>query len=86
MFDEPDRLLDPPPGDVTSDYVGERLKLTILARKILTVAKRFFGVPPFHYYALADGIAAILAHATVGPLGTHKIPVMASPQLRLFDG
>jgi hypothetical protein len=67
-------------------YVGEHLKLTILARKVLMVAKRFFGVPPFHYYARADGIAAILAHATVGPLGAHRKPVIASPQLRLFDG
>lgn len=67
-------------------YVGEHLKLTILASKVLTVAKRFFGVPPFHYYALADGIAAILAHATVGPLRAHTKPLIASPQLQLFDG
>jgi hypothetical protein len=25
------------------------------------VAKRFFGVPDFHYYALADGIAMLLS-------------------------
>jgi hypothetical protein len=64
----------------------DRLKLSILARKVLRAAKRFFGVPDFHYYALADGIAAILSQSIVGPLGTHKQPLIASSQLRLFNG
>jgi len=67
-------------------YLGEGLRLSILARKVLKVAKRLFGIPPFAYYALADGIATILSHCTVGPIGAHKQPVRASPQLHLFDG
>jgi hypothetical protein len=67
-------------------YLGEGLKLRILARRVLRVAKRFFGVPDFHYYALAYGIATILSHATVGPIGKHgkPPPKRPDPQLSLF--
>ncbi|MFQ5739195.1 MAG: hypothetical protein ACE5JX_09275 [Acidobacteriota bacterium] len=33
------------------------MKLRILARRVLKVARRFFAVPDLHYDALADGIA-----------------------------
>jgi len=66
-------------------YLGQALRLSILTRKVLKVAKRFFGIPPFAYYALADGIATILSHCTVGPIGAHNQPVRGSPQLRLFE-
>jgi len=67
-------------------YLGEGLKMRILARRVLKVAKRFFGVPDFHYYALADGIATSLAHATVGPIGGQGKPPPGrpEPQLSLF--
>ena len=42
-------------------WLGESLKLTVLATRVAKVAKRFFGVPDFHYYALADGIAMLLS-------------------------
>jgi hypothetical protein len=42
-------------------WLGESLKLTVLATRVAQVAKRFFGVPDFHYYALADGIAMLLS-------------------------
>jgi len=64
-------------------HLGEGLKLRILARRVLKVAKRFFGVPDFHYYALADGIATILSHATVGPIGRHAKTPPRTPQLQL---
>ena len=32
------------------------------------LSKRFFGVPDFHYDALADGIATLLSRAVKGPL------------------
>jgi len=69
-------------------HLGEGLKLRILARRVLKVAKRFFGVPDFHYYALADGIATILSHATVGPIGRHGKAPPKTPQLQLllFEG
>jgi len=38
-------------------WLGESLKLAVLASRVSRVAKRFFGVPEFHYYAVADGIA-----------------------------
>jgi hypothetical protein len=40
-------------------WLGESLKLAVLTTHITRISKRFFGVPEFHYYALADGIAAL---------------------------
>lgn len=42
-------------------WLGESLKLKVLTTRVAQVAKRFFGVPDFHYYALADGIAMLLS-------------------------
>jgi hypothetical protein len=42
-------------------WLGERLKLSVLVTRVTGMAKRFFGVPEFHYYALADGIGVLLA-------------------------
>jgi len=42
-------------------WLGESLKLKVLSTRVAQVAKRFFGVPDFHYYALADGIAMLLS-------------------------
>jgi len=42
-------------------WLGESLKLKVLAMRVTKIARRFFGVPDFHYYALNDGIATILA-------------------------
>jgi hypothetical protein len=42
-------------------WLGESLKLKVLSTRVAQVAKRFFGVPDFHYYALADGIATLLS-------------------------
>jgi hypothetical protein len=43
-----------------SVYLGKRLKLNILLKKIYEKAKRFFQIPVFKQYALADGIYRIL--------------------------
>jgi hypothetical protein len=43
-------------------WLGESLKLKVLATHVAQVAKRFFGVPDFHYYALADGISVLLMY------------------------
>jgi len=69
----------------TAVYLGKRLKMAVLARRVLKAAKRFFGVPVFHYYALADGIAAILAHATHAALCLPRPPGAPKPQLLLFQ-
>ena len=50
-------------------WLGERLKLSVLVTRVTGVAKRFFGVPKFHYYALADGIGVLLPR-----LGGWSVP------------
>ena len=65
-------------------YLGDRLKVAILARRVMRTAKRFFGIAPFRYYALADGVAAILARATRGPLCAPRPPDGGLQQLELF--
>jgi hypothetical protein len=66
-------------------YLGDRLKVAILARRVMKAAKRFFGIAPFRYYALADGVAAILMRATRGPLCTPRPPNEHINQLELFE-
>ena len=44
----------------TAVVLGTRIKLRILTARAMTAAKRFFGVPDFRYYAIADGIREIL--------------------------
>src|SRR5207302_4122320 len=41
-------------------FLGQKLKLKILCEKLLIISQRFFGIPPFRFYALADGISNIL--------------------------
>jgi len=43
-----------------SVHLGRKLKLNILLKKIYEKAKRFFQIPAFSQYALADGIYRIL--------------------------
>lgn len=64
--------------------LGESVKLAVLSRRVTKLAKRFFGVPDFHYYALADGIAKILARCGKGPLGSHGPRPPNEPQQFLF--
>jgi hypothetical protein len=41
-------------------YLGENLKLKMLVERIHLVSKRFFGVPTFFNYAIADGLYNLL--------------------------
>ena len=41
-------------------YLGQNLKLKLLVERIFLVSKRFFGVPSFFNYAIADGLYNIL--------------------------
>jgi len=67
----------------TAVHVGLRARLEILARYALMAAKRIFGIPDFHYYALADGIREILRRSDKGPWSRNtKDPPL--PQLSLF--
>jgi len=44
-----------------SVHLGTQLRLKILSGHIVSAAKRFYGVSEFCYYALADGVAALLS-------------------------
>lgn len=41
-------------------YLGQSIKLKLLVERIILVSKRFFGVPSFFNYAVADGIYNLL--------------------------
>lgn len=43
----------------TMVWLGRKTKLAILAMHAITAAKRFFGVPDFKYYTLADGLCEL---------------------------
>jgi hypothetical protein len=42
-------------------FLGQKMKLRLLTEKLLIISLRFFGIPPFRFYALADGIRKALA-------------------------
>ncbi len=46
--------------------LGKKLKLNILLKKIYEKAKRFFEIPDFRQYAIADGIYRILFASKTG--------------------
>jgi hypothetical protein len=49
-----------------SAELGKKLKLNILLKKIYEKAKRFFEIPDFRQYAIADGIYRILFVSNTG--------------------
>ncbi len=48
-------------------YLGQQMKLRILAEKLLVISQRFFGIPPFRFYALANGIRRLLSGSAFRP-------------------
>lgn len=58
-------------------FLGQKMKLRILCEKLLIISQRFFGIPPFRFYALADGIKKILSQTSPGP------PEKSPPNLQL---
>jgi hypothetical protein len=48
-------------------FLGQQMKLCILTEKLLVISQRFFGIPPFRFYALADGIRRVLSGGTFQP-------------------
>ena len=63
-------------------FLGQKRKLRILCEKLLTISQRFFGIPPFRFYALADGIKKILSQTTFSPPGK----LLLSSQSELLFG
>jgi hypothetical protein len=49
-------------------FLGQKLKLKILCEKLLIISRRFFGIPPFRFYALADGIRTVLTGSNPDPM------------------
>jgi hypothetical protein len=59
--------------------LGARFELSILLRRVLAKVRRFFEVPEFKFYALADGLFRILFRIGHGPSPTK--PDVTTPQL-----
>lgn len=67
-------------------WLGESLKLAVLASRVSRVAKRFFGVPEFHYYALADGIAVLLSRLGLRCPLCRPTPTQVTPYVQRVFG
>ncbi len=61
-------------------YLGENLKLKMLVERIYIVSKRFFGVPTFFNYAIADGLYNLLSPDKTG---IKAVPRNKSPDFQL---
>jgi hypothetical protein len=48
-------------------FLGQKLKLRILCERLLIISLRFFGIPPFSFYALADAIHKVLSQTSPEP-------------------
>ena len=66
-------------------YLGLRTKLRVLARHVMGAARRLFGIPDFHFYALADGIREYLFGRQKGLQGFYHQWIEENNQLNLFD-
>ncbi len=55
-----------------SAYLGQNIKLKMLVERIFLVSKRFFGVPSFFNYAIADGIFNLLYPDKTAHLGIRQ--------------
>jgi hypothetical protein len=66
-------------------FLGQKMKLRLLCEKLLIISHRFFGIPPFRFYALADGIKKILSQTSPGAI--EKSPPSLQLELLLaWDG
>ena len=48
-------------------FLGQKMTLRILCEKLPIISQRFFGIPPFRFYALADGIRRVLSASAFRP-------------------
>lgn len=55
-------------------YLGDNLKMKVLIERIYLVSKRFFGVPTFFNYAIADGLYNLLFPDKTGIHTLRKAP------------
>ena len=66
-------------------YLGQQTKLAILCHHALKAAKRLFGIPDFRYYAIADGICAILSGRQSPVFDFAREPAEDSAQADMLD-
>lgn len=67
-------------------YLGQQTKLAVLCHHALTAARRLFGIPDFRYYAIADGIRAILfGRLTAPPFDFRRQEPQDAAQLDMLD-
>jgi len=52
--------------------MGMNLKLNVMVQKIFIISKKFFGIPTFFNYAMADGIFELLKKSTTGIKTEYK--------------
>lgn len=62
-------------------YLGDNLKLKLLVERVYLVSKRFFGVPTFFNYAMADGLYNLLFPDKTGING--KVAKVNKPDFQL---
>jgi len=53
-------------------YLGDNLRLKLLVERVYIVSKRFFGIPTFFNYAIADGLYKILFSDKTGFINATK--------------
>jgi hypothetical protein len=56
----------------TSIYMGMNLKMKLMVQKVFILSKRFFGIPSFFHYAMADGIFELLKKTNCGIFTNKK--------------
>lgn len=64
-----------------SVVLDTKAKLKVMAGHVLRAAKRLFGIPDFHYYAIADGLTSIFRRY---PGRIVLIPSQVSEQISMF--
>ena len=64
-------------------YLGDNVKLKVVIQRVYLVSKRFFGVPTFFNYAIADGLYNLLFPDKTG---INKLVRAKKPEFQLcFD-
>jgi hypothetical protein len=61
-------------------YLGDNLRLKMLVERVYLVSKRFFGVPTFFNYAIADGLYNLLFPDKTG---IHAVTRAKKPEFQL---
>lgn len=62
-------------------WLGDSLRLSVLSSHVVKAAKRFYGLTEFCYYALADGIAALLSRIPASRIPIHPPPADTAQQI-----